>query len=247
MTIKTASVLIIGNEILSGRTHDKNGNWIAIQLTEAGIQLKEIRVVPDNEDEIIGALNTLKSKYDYVFTTGGIGPTHDDITAECVAKAFGRELIMHRQAYDVLFAHYGKEDFNEARQKMAMMPSGDDVKLIDNPVSAAPGFNIGNVYVMAGVPRIMQSMMDQILPTLQSGDPVLSVTIASPLSEGVIAIALGDLQKEFSEVDIGSYPYFRKGDFGVSVVLRSTNKKRLNEAKDTLEKMLENMNQQIKE
>lgn len=216
----TAALAIIGNEILSGRTHDKNIPHIATKLNEAGIQLREVRVVPDLEQEIIDAVNALRQRYDYVFTTGGIGPTHDDITSATVAKAFGTTLHRHPEAEAALRAHYTPDMVNEARLRMAEVPLG--ATLIPNPVSAAPGFMIGNVHVMAGVPRIMQAMLDWVIPQLTGGDPVLSISVTTNLTEGTIAQALSAIQQRYPTVDIGSYPTFRQGDLSTTLVCRSS-------------------------
>ncbi|MDY0885714.1 competence/damage-inducible protein A [Dongia soli] len=227
--IVTAAVLVIGNEILSGRTKDANLNYLAIALTEIGIRLMEARVVPDIEATIIAAVNELRARYDYVFTTGGIGPTHDDITAASIAKAFGLKLIRDERAVDLLTRQYGgPEHLTEARLRMAHVPEG--AVLIDNPVSAAPGFQIGNVYVLAGVPRICQAMFDGLKGRLQGGDKVLSVTVSAHIGEGVIAKDLGLLQDRYSDLDIGSYPYFRQGRYGASFVMRGTQQARLEAA-----------------
>lgn len=216
----TAALLIIGNEILSGRTKDANLPFIAEKLGTIGIRMMEVRVVPDIEAEIVNALNALRQRYRYVFTTGGIGPTHDDITAESIAKAFDVPLIRHPEAYRRLKAHYDANglEFNAARLRMANTPEG--AELIDNPVSVAPGFRIGNVHVMAGVPKIMQAMLEGILPTLQGGRPIKSRCVVCNLPEGTVADALGRIQKEFPGVDIGSYPSYSKEGFGISLVLR---------------------------
>ncbi len=217
--IYTAGLLIIGNEILSGRTHDKNTPYIAEKLNERGVRLNEVRVVPDVEGRIIAALDALRAENDYVFTTGGIGPTHDDITAAAVAKAFGVALERNAQARQVLLAHYGSEaELTEPRLKMSEIPVGG--ALIHNPVSGAPGFHIGNVYVMAGVPKIMQGMLDGILPTLAGGAPVLSEIVTCDCAESVIAKALGEIQAKYPDIDIGSYPQFKEGKHSVNVVLR---------------------------
>ncbi len=227
--IVTAAVLVIGNEILSGRTRDANLNYLAIGLTEIGIRLLEARVIPDVEARVIAAVNELRATYDHVFTTGGIGPTHDDITADCVAKAFGVPLIRNEQAVDLLTRHYGgPEHLTEARLRMAHVPEG--AVLIANPVSAAPGFQIGNVYVLAGVPRICQAMFDGLKGRLSGGDKVLALTISAHIGEGVIAKDLGLLQQRYSDLDIGSYPYFRQGRYGASFVLRGTRRPRLEAA-----------------
>ena len=216
---KTAAMLVIGDEILSGRTQDTNSNYVARQLTAIGIDLKEARVVGDVEDEIVAALNALRSRYDFVFTTGGIGPTHDDITADAVAKAFDVGIGYHPEAYALLEARYAKGEFNEARKRMARVPDGGT--LIKNSASVAPGFQIGNVFVMAGVPMVMRAMMEEILPRLPRGAPVLSVTISTALPEGAIAQGLAEIQKAYPETAIGSYPWYRDGTFGAQLVVRS--------------------------
>ena len=230
--IVTAAVLVIGDEILSGRTKDANMGFLAERLTELGIRLREARVVADVPEEIVAAVNALRARYDHVFTTGGIGPTHDDITAECVALAFGVPLLRHPEAVRRLEAHYEAGQLNEARLRMANVPEGGT--LIDNPVSAAPGFRIGNVHVMAGVPRIMQAMFDGIASTLAGGDKVLSRTVACDLGEGVIAAGLGAIAAEYPELSVGSYPYFRAGKFGTSLVLRGTDAARLSSATEAV-------------
>ncbi len=218
----TAALLIVGNEILSGRTKDANLPFIAEKLGAMGIRLAEARVVPDVPEEIIDAVNALRGKYTYVFTTGGIGPTHDDITAECVARAFGVALIQNPEARRCLEERWAKTgtEPNEARLRMANTPEG--AVLIDNPVSAAPGFQIGNVFVMAGVPKIMQAMFVGLRDRLVGGDPLLSRTIACDLAEGVLAAGLGELQARHAEVDIGSYPSYAGTGFRVALVLRHT-------------------------
>ena len=229
----TAAVLVIGNEILSGRTRDANLNYLAVGLTEIGIRLMEARVVPEIEPRIIAAVNELRATYDHVFTTGGIGPTHDDITADCISKAFGVALRRDERAVDLLTRHYGgPEHLTDARLRMAHVPDG--AILIDNPVSAAPGFQIGNVYVLAGVPRICQAMFDGLKGRLVGGDKVLSLTVSAHIGEGVIAHDLGLLQQRYTDLDIGSYPYFRQGRYGASFVLRGTNRERLDAAAQEL-------------
>jgi len=230
----TAAVLIIGNEILSGRTQDANLAYLAKGLNEVGVRLGEARVIADVEDEIVAAVNALRARHDYVFTTGGIGPTHDDITAECVAKAFGRPLIRHPEALRRLEAHYERTgiELNEARLRMANTPEGAD--LIDNPVSSAPGFRVENVHVMAGVPRICQAMFDGIKHTLAGGDPVQARTVQCGLPEGKLAAGLKAIQDRFGEVEIGSYPSYRAGGFGVAVVLRATDEAALAAATDAV-------------
>jgi molybdenum cofactor synthesis domain-containing protein len=216
----TSAILIVGNEILSGSTQDANIAFIAKRLAVRGIQLSEVRVVRDDEAQIIEALDALRNKYRYVFTTGGIGPTHDDITAECVAKAFGVPHEVNPEARRILEAWYTPKGvtLNEARLRMATIPRG--AHLIDNPVSGAPGFNIGNVFVMAGVPRIMQAMFDHVDKLIEGGKPLQSRTIGTNLKEGDIAKELGDIQKEFPQVDIGSYPHNGQNP-SLSFILRS--------------------------
>ena len=216
---KTAAMLLIGDEILSGRTQDTNSNYVARQLTAIGIDLSEVRVVGDAEDEIVAALNALRSRYDFVFTTGGIGPTHDDITADAVAKAFDVGIGYHPEAYALLEARYAAGEFNDARKRMARVPDGGT--LIKNSASIAPGFQIGNVFVMAGVPMVMRAMMEEILPRLPRGALVLSVTISTALPEGAIAQGLADIQKAYPDTVIGSYPWYRDGTFGAQLVVRS--------------------------
>ncbi len=221
----TAAVLIIGNEILSGRTKDANLPYLGERLGELGIRLAEARVVADQKDEIVAAVNALRQRYTYLFTTGGIGPTHDDITAECVAAAFGRPLIRNPEALALLQAHYAPGDLNEARLRMANTPEG--ATLIENPISHAPGFRIENVHVMAGVPAVMRAMFDSLAPGLTGGPPLRSRTLVSDLPEGALAAGLGALQERYPEVDIGSYPSFRDGRPSVAVVLRATDEPRL--------------------
>lgn len=231
-----AALLVIGNEILSGRTQDKNINHIAVKLSEKGIVFAEVRIVPDVKDKVIDAVNALRSDYDYVFTTGGIGPTHDDITAECIALAFDTRLEKNKDAYAILEKHYGIAEFSPARQKMAMIPFG--ASLIENPVSAAPGFNIGNVYVMAGVPRIMQAMLDFVLDGLQGGAIILSRTVSCDLPESKIALDLEGVQSNYDNVEIGSYPFFQNGKVGVSLVLRSSDELSLLRAQRDVSEMV---------
>ena len=215
----TAALVIIGNEILSGRTQDANLSFLATELNEAGIQLREVRVVPDAEADIVDAVNALRAKHDHVFTTGGIGPTHDDITSACVAKAFGLEFGFHPEAERRLRAYYPPEKLNDARLKMAQTPVG--AELIDNPVSVAPGFTIGNVHVLPGVPLILQAMFAGLKPRLRGGATVRSRTLTVVCPEGEIAKPLGEIQAQHPTVEIGSYPFMRQGSFGTSLVLRS--------------------------
>jgi molybdenum cofactor synthesis domain-containing protein len=234
--IVTAAVLIIGNEILSGRTQDVNLAWLAARCTEIGIRVREARVVADVEDEIVRAVDECRARYDYVFTTGGIGPTHDDITAASVAKAFGVPLIRNPEAVALLERHYPPGMLNEARLRMANTPAG--ATLIGNPVSAAPGFQIGNVFVMAGIPRIMQAMFESLQPRLARGAPVLSRTVSAFLGEGVIAEGLGDLQRRYADLDIGSYPFSRHGKYGASFVLRGTAREHIDAAAADLRQLI---------
>jgi molybdenum cofactor synthesis domain-containing protein len=233
-----AALIIIGNEILSGRTQDTNTQFIAEKLSGRGIALREVRVVPDIEAKIIEAVRALKDQVNYVFTTGGIGPTHDDITAESIAKAFGTKLYSNPEAKAVMEAYYGGE-WNEARLKMTMIPEG--AKLIPNPVSGAPGFIMGNVHVMAGVPRIMQGMLETMLPFLDEGAKILTNTVACSLRESVIAEALTNLQKRYSDVDIGSYPQYRKGPHNLSLVLRSIHEEKLKTATSELMQIIRDL------
>lgn len=216
----TAAIIVVGNEILSGRTQDKNTQWIAERLALRGVTLREARVIPDKEAAIVKTVNELRARETYVFTTGGIGPTHDDITAASVARAFGVEFKRNDEAYKALLDYYGPEELTEARERMALIPAG--ASLIPNPVSGAPGFIMDNVHVMAGVPRIMQAMLDHVLEGLRGGALVLSNTITCALPESVIAKALAELQSDYKMVEIGSYPHFKLGALGVSVVLRCT-------------------------
>lgn len=234
-----AAMVVIGNEILSGRTQDKNINYLANKLVERGISLAEVRIVPDIEGKIIQALHDLKDQLDYVFTSGGIGPTHDDITSECVARACGAEYEIHDEAYKILEAHYGQKEFNKPRQKMAMTPKG--ATLIPNPVSAAPGFIIENIYVMAGVPRIMQAMVDHVVPSLAGGAVINSQTVHCNYPESKIAESLGRIQERWPEVDIGSYPAYKEGKPSVNVVLRSASDKILEKVKIEVETLLKGL------
>jgi molybdenum cofactor synthesis domain-containing protein len=235
--IVTACLLIIGNEILSGRTQDANLAFIAKGLNEVGVRLREVRVIPDVAETIIATVNETRAKFDYVFTSGGIGPTHDDITSECVARAFGVRWALNDEARRRLAAGYANPaDLNEARLRMAHIPEG--AALIDNPVSRAPGFRIGNVFVMAGVPRIMQAMFDGIKHSLVGGAPMLSRTVTSGLPEGVLAKGLEQLQARYPDFDVGSYPYYRRGGFGTSLVVRGTDAARLAAAVEELFAMI---------
>jgi len=240
----TAAVLVIGNEILSGRTKDANLPYLAEELNKIGVRLMEARVVPDIEARIVESVNALRAHYDYVFTTGGIGPTHDDITAECVAKAFNVRLLRHPEAVRILTRQYkNPSDLNEARLRMANVPDGGE--LIDNPVSGAPGFQIGNVFVMAGVPSIMQAMFQGVKNRVVGGAPMRSRTIATNLPEGKIAEGLTALQNMHPEVEIGSYPFFRLGRFGVSLVIRGIDQVAVDTTAEELRRMLMNLGGEI--
>jgi molybdenum cofactor synthesis domain-containing protein len=222
--IVTAAFVMIGDEILSGRTEDKNLNFLAKGLSEIGINLREVRVVPDIEDEIIAAVNAVRKKFDYVFTSGGIGPTHDDITSEAIAKTFGDKYAKNQRAAEILEEYYGKENVNEARMKMAYMPSS--ASLLDNPVSSAPGFRIENVFVMAGVPKIFQAMFFAAKKELIGGIKTKSREIRISLTESVIAKNFSNLQQKYLQVAMGSYPF----DGGTSLVFRSTDYEAMDKA-----------------
>ena len=237
--IVTAAVLVIGNEILSGRTKDANLNYLATELTSIGIRLMEARVVADVPEAIVKAVNELRASHSYVFTTGGIGPTHDDITSECVAKAFGVPLLKDPRAVRLLTNHYGEANLTEARLRMAHVPEG--ATLVDNPVSIAPGFQIGNVFVLAGVPSICRAMFDGLKTRLRTGEKVLSVTISGYVGEGVIAKGLGELQSRYPQLDIGSYPFFRQSRFGASFVLRGTDAAMLKSAAEELRMLIQSL------
>jgi molybdenum cofactor synthesis domain-containing protein len=217
----TAAVLVIGDEILSGRTQDTNTAHIARVLGSLGIDLREARVVPDIQDEIVAALNALRARYTYVFTTGGIGPTHDDITADAIAASFGVGIHHHPEAMAMLGARYRPGEFNEARQRMARIP--DTAELVKNSVSTAPGFHIGNVYVMAGVPMVMRAMLEAIVPELARGAQVHAATVEAKIPEGRIAAALGQVQKNHPQTAIGSYPFYREDGPGAQFVIRGRN------------------------
>jgi molybdenum cofactor synthesis domain-containing protein len=226
----TAAVLAIGDELLSGRTRDKNIGHLAELLTTAGIDLEEARIVPDDQDRIVEALNALRSRYDYVFTSGGIGPTHDDITADAIAAAFGAGIDIREDAHALLAAHYDRvgHDFNAARQRMARIPEG--ATLIDNPISIAPGFSMGNVHVMAGVPKIFEAMLASVLPTLTGGAPLLSQTLEVYRGEGEIAGPFAALAGEFPDLSFGSYPFNRAGVNGAALVIRGSDGAQLDAA-----------------
>ena len=216
-----AAILIIGNEILSGRTQDTNTSSIALWLNSIGVKVNEVRVIPDIEGTIIDTINHLKKVNDYVFTTGGIGPTHDDITAQSISKAFNIEYEIHQEAFKILEAYYKAGEFNEGRQKMVWMPR--NANLILNPTSGAPGFNIENVFCLPGVPSILKSMLGGLKDKIVGGDPILSHTISLKTVESEIANSLTKVQDKNIDVEIGSYPFFQAGKLGVSIVIRSEN------------------------
>ena len=217
----TACVLVIGNEVLSGRTQDANIRFLAQRLGDMGIPVREVRVIPDVAEVIIRTINEVRAAFDHVFTTGGIGPTHDDITSECIAAAFGVAWEPHPVVWARMEAHYPPGGFNAARQRMATMPRG--AVLIDNGKTIAPGFSMGNVHVMAGVPAIMRAMFDMLAPTLEGGAPVISRSVhAADVREGDIAAGLTAIQAKYPELDLGSYPYFRDSGAGVAIVAKGT-------------------------
>ena len=233
---KTAAVLVIGDEILSGRTQDSNSNTIARFLAGLGIDLKEIRVVPDDHDEIVAGLNALRRRHDLVFTTGGIGPTHDDITADAVAKAFGVGIGYHPEAYALLEARYPPGEFNGMRKRMARIPDG--ATLIRNTVSVAPGFHIENVYVMAGVPMVMRAMLEVIAPELPHGITVTAVTVSAQIPEGAIAEGLAAIQNDNPTVSIGSYPFYSDSGPGAQLVARGRDAGAVERAAAAIEAMV---------
>ena len=232
--VSTAGIIIIGDEILSGRTKDININWIATELNNIGVRLIEARIISDDSETIIETVKTFTKKFTYVFSCGGIGPTHDDITTESVASAFNQKLVKDPEAMRRLKIHYEGTniEFNEARQKMAIIPTNSI--LIDNPVSAAPGYKIENLFVFAGVPKIMQGMFSTILYDLVGGIKLKSKTVSSNVGEGLIAKDLEQIEKKFKAVKIGSYPYFKPGNFGTSIVLRSEYESLLNQASESV-------------
>ena len=233
-SMPTAAMLVIGDEILSGRTRDANMHHLAGELTKHGIALREVRVVPDERAAIVAALRALSAAWDTVFTSGGIGPTHDDITADCVAEAFGRPIDVREDARAALAAHYARSgtELNAARLRMARIPDG--ATLIDNPVSAAPGFSLANVHVLAGVPAIFEAMVASVLPRLTGGAPLLSQSLRIDRGEGDIAGPLGALAEEFPDLSFGSYPSSRNGVFGATVVIRGPDGARVDAAMQRL-------------
>jgi len=235
-------MLAIGDELLSGRTRDKNIGHLASALTLQGIDLKEVRIVSDEEDDIVAAVNALRSRYDYVFTSGGIGPTHDDITADAMAKAFNVDIDHDKRAMKMLGDHYASRDleFTTARKRMARIP--DTADLIPNKVSIAPGFILNNVYVMAGVPSVFQAMVEAVLPTLEGGSQMLSACVECTHGEGTIGDGLGEIQKQHPNTSIGSYPKFDGQSYSTQIVVRSRNQSDVDRAVSDVQKMLEALN-----
>lgn len=239
----TACLIIIGNEILSGRTRDANLEIIGKKCDALGICLAETRIVADVEEDIVQAVNACRPAFTYVFTTGGIGPTHDDITSASIAKAFGVTLLRNREAADALDRYYEPGRLTEARLKMADVPAG--ARLIDNPVSGAPGFQLENVFVLPGVPSIMETMFDGLTDRLVGGDPILTENVTTNLLESEIAADLGALQEKYSDIAMGSYPYFRGGKLGVNLVLRGTDAARMNAVADELAAVILGLNGRV--
>ena len=232
----TSAILIIGNEILSGRTVDKNTSFISKWLGDLGISVEEVKIIPDKEDVIISSLNELRKKYQYVFTTGGIGPTHDDITSESVAKTFGKKYEYNKEAYAILEKYYANSDFNEGRKKMAKMPEGST--LIYNEQGSAPAFYIENVFVLPGIPSYVQSMILPLRNVLISGKKIISVSCDVKVRESSIAIELSGIQDKYLEIDIGSYPYSKEGEFGTVLVMRGIDKVEIFKCKHEIEEMI---------
>ena len=222
-----AAIIVIGNEILSGRTKDINVSFLAKWLNDLGVRVGEVRIIEDNEESIINTIKEAKNSFEYVFTTGGIGPTHDDITSRSIAKAFNLSYGYHKEAYDILEKYYKPGEFNEGRKKMAKIP--DQAELIYNPSSGAPGFIVKNVFCLPGVPSILKSMVEGLKNKIIGGKKILSKTISVSTVESEIAKPLEDIQNKFKNIEIGSYPFFRLGKIGVSIVMRSTEKKQIND------------------
>ena len=227
-----SAILIIGNEILSGRTQDTNTTTIALWLNSIGVIVQEVRVIPDIEKTIIDTVNHLRKVNDYVFTTGGIGPTHDDITAQSISKVFNLNYKIHKEAFMILEAYYKPGEFNEGRQKMVWMP--ENANLILNPTSGAPGFNVENVFCLPGVPSILKSMLGGLKNNIVGGDPILSHTISLRTVESEIAQSLTDVQNNNKDIEIGSYPFFQAGKLGVSIVIRSEKKSKIDECSEQI-------------
>ncbi len=238
-----AAVLIIGNEILSGRTQDTNTSTLATWLNSIGVKVNEVRIIQDKEEIIIETLNFLRKANNYVFTTGGIGPTHDDITAQSVAKAFGLKYELHKEGYKILEAYYQPGEFNEGRQKMVWMP--ENAELILNPTSGAPGFSVENVFCLPGVPSIMKSMLGGLKNKIIGGQPILSYTISLRTVESEIANSLTKVQEQNQDVEIGSYPFFHAGKLGVSIVIRSENKSKIDQCNFQILKFVNDKNIEV--
>ena len=231
-----AAVLIIGNEILSGRTQDTNTSTIALWLNSIGVKVSEVRTIPDVKETIINTVNFLRKENNYVFTTGGIGPTHDDITAESISKAFDLKYEIHKEAFKILEAYYKPGEFNLGRQKMVWMPK--DAKLILNPTSGAPGFSIENVFCLPGVPSILKSMLGGLKNKIVGGEPILSYTISLRTVESEIAESLTNVQNNNKDLEIGSYPFFQAGKLGVSIVIRSEDQSKINQCSSQILKFV---------
>jgi len=238
-----AAILIIGNEILSGRTQDTNTSTLATWLNSIGVKVGEVRVIPDVEKTIVDVLNLLRSEYNYVFTTGGIGPTHDDITAQSVSKAFGIKYEIHKEAYKILEAYYKSGEFNEGRQKMVWMP--ENANLILNPTSGAPGFSVDNVFCLPGVPSILKSMLGGLRNKIVGGKPILSLTVSLKTVESEIADSLTKVQNKNQDVEIGSYPFFHAGKLGVSIVIRSEDQSKIDECSSQVLKFVNEKNIEV--
>ena len=241
----SAAILIIGNEILSGRTKDTNTSTIAVWLNSIGIKVQEVRVVPDLEEKIVNSINLLRKNFNYVFTTGGIGPTHDDITASSISKAFNLKYEPHKEAMALLEKYYKPGEFNEGRQKMAWMPA--NANLIFNPTSGAPGFNVENVFCLPGVPSILKSMLGGITHKLTGGEPIISQTISLRTVESEISKSLSNIQDNNKDVDIGSYPFFRAGRLGVAIVLRCSEQNKIDKCNLEIIKFVKEKNIEIVE
>ncbi|MBT4989696.1 MAG: competence/damage-inducible protein A [Rickettsiales bacterium] len=242
---KTAAFIVIGNEILSGRTKDQNINYLTTSLTEVGINVKEVIIIEDDQQQIIYHINRLKVMYDYLFTSGGIGPTHDDITAEAIAKALNKNLILDREAVKILKEHYKGQELNDARLKMARIPEGST--LLNNPVSSAPGFKIENIFVFAGVPVIMQAMLRASMEHLQPGAKKYSRTVNIFLTESILADEISKIQDKYNEVEIGSYPYIKNNKLGTAIVFRCVNRELIDLALNDYVKFLESNYKNIAE
>ena len=238
-----AAIIIIGNEILSGRTQDVNVVAVSNWLNELGVKLEEVRIIPDIEDSIVKTVNDVRKKFNYVFTTGGIGPTHDDITSRSIAKAFNLSYGYHKEAYEILEQYYGKNEFNEGRKKMAMLPN--KALLILNPSSGAPGFIVDNVYCLPGVPSILKSMLGGLNDKIKGGKKILSKTMNLRTVESKIAESLEEIQNKFKDIEIGSYPFFRQGKVGVSIDIRSTEEKLISICYKDIEDFIKKRNIEI--